>query len=160
MYSVAIDGPSGSGKSTLAKTLSKKLGWLYIDTGAMYRTVGLYAKRNQIEPNDEKSLEKHFSKIDIKPTILDLLGIKDEFSIGTSIFSNKDYAFVKGLGFFTSKNYCINDIYYDRKTQIETVEIENLKNLQEKMENEIYLSDTIIKNNLLNNGKIFKIVGE
>ena len=66
MYSVAIDGPSGSGKSTLAKTLSKKLGWLYIDTGAMYRTVGLYAKRNQIEPNDEKSLEKHFSKIDIK----------------------------------------------------------------------------------------------
>ncbi len=66
MYSVAIDGPSGSGKSTLAKTLSKKLGWLYIDTGAMYRTVGFYAKRNQIEPNDEKSLEKHFSKIDIK----------------------------------------------------------------------------------------------
>ncbi len=66
MYSVAIDGPSGSGKSTLAKTLSKKLGWLYIDTGAMYRTVGLYAKRNQIEPDDEKSLEKHFSKIDIK----------------------------------------------------------------------------------------------
>lgn len=66
MYSVAIDGPSGSGKSTLAKTLSKKLGWLYIDTGAMYRTVGFYAKRNQIEPNDEKSLQKHFSKIDIK----------------------------------------------------------------------------------------------
>ena len=66
MYSVAIDGPSGSGKSTLAKTLSKKLGWLYIDTGAMYRTVGFYAKRNQIEPDDEKSLEKHFSKIDIK----------------------------------------------------------------------------------------------
>ena len=66
MYSVAIDGPSGSGKSTLAKTLSKKLGWLYIDTGAMYRTVGLYAKRNQIEPNDEKCLQKHFSKIDIK----------------------------------------------------------------------------------------------
>lgn len=66
MYSVAIDGPSGSGKSTLAKTLSKKLGWLYIDTGAMYRTVGFYAKRNQIEPNDEKSLEKHFSKINIQ----------------------------------------------------------------------------------------------
>lgn len=72
MYSVAIDGPSGSGKSTLAKTLSKKLGWLYIDTGAMYRTVGLYAKRNQIEPNDEKSLEKHFSKIDIKLEWIDV----------------------------------------------------------------------------------------
>ncbi len=110
--------------------------------------------------DNNEDITRCVSKIDIKPTILDLLGIKDEFSIGTSIFSNKDYAFVKGLGFFTSKNYCINDIYYDRKTQIETVEIENLKNLQEKMENEIYLSDTIIKNNLLNNGKIFKIVGE
>ena len=84
MYSVAIDGPSGSGKSTLAKTLSKKLGWLYIDTGAMYRTVGLYAKRNQIEPNDEKSLEKHFSKIDIKLEWID--GSQHVFLNGEDVY--------------------------------------------------------------------------
>ncbi|MBQ8474991.1 MAG: (d)CMP kinase, partial [Clostridia bacterium] len=39
---IAIDGPSGSGKSTLAKNLAKKMGLVYVDTGALYRTVGLY----------------------------------------------------------------------------------------------------------------------
>lgn len=64
MYNaIAIDGPSGSGKSTLAKILSKELGYLYIDTGAMYRTVGLYAYRNGINPDDEKMLSDHFDKI-------------------------------------------------------------------------------------------------
>ena len=50
MISIAIDGPSGSGKSTLAKALSAKTGYLYIDTGAMYRTVGLFAKRSGVDP--------------------------------------------------------------------------------------------------------------
>ena len=44
-FSIAIDGPSGAGKSTLAKKLAEKLGFLYVDTGAIYRTVGLYAAR-------------------------------------------------------------------------------------------------------------------
>ncbi len=44
-YSIAIDGPSGAGKSTLAKALAARLGFLYVDTGAIYRTVGLYAAR-------------------------------------------------------------------------------------------------------------------
>ncbi len=66
MLSIAIDGPSGSGKSTLAKSLAKELGILYIDTGAMYRTVGLYAKQNGIDPKDEKTLSEHFDTIDIK----------------------------------------------------------------------------------------------
>ena len=42
MISIAIDGPSGAGKSTLAKSLAEKLGYLYVDTGAIYRTIGLY----------------------------------------------------------------------------------------------------------------------
>ena len=64
MYTaIAIDGPSGSGKSTLAKILSKELGYLYIDTGAMYRTVGLYAYRNSIDPHDENKLSEHLDKI-------------------------------------------------------------------------------------------------
>lgn len=44
-FSIAIDGPSGAGKSTLAKSLAKELGFLYVDTGAIYRTVGLYVAR-------------------------------------------------------------------------------------------------------------------
>lgn len=66
MYSIAIDGPSGAGKSTLAKALAEKLGFLYVDTGAIYRTVGLYAKQNGIDPHDEKLLSEHFEKINIE----------------------------------------------------------------------------------------------
>ena len=50
--SIAVDGPSGAGKSTLARMLAKSLGYLYVDTGAIYRTVGLAAYRNGISPDD------------------------------------------------------------------------------------------------------------
>ena len=63
---IAIDGPSGSGKSTLAKALAEKLGYVYVDTGAIYRTVGLYAMKNGIAPNDEATLSEHFPKINIR----------------------------------------------------------------------------------------------
>lgn len=51
-YSIAIDGPSGAGKSTLAKMIAAELNFLYVDTGAIYRTVGLYAKKNNVDPHD------------------------------------------------------------------------------------------------------------
>ena len=50
-FQIAIDGPSGSGKSTLAKQLAKRLGWVYIDTGALYRAVGLFASEQGISPD-------------------------------------------------------------------------------------------------------------
>ena len=50
--SIAIDGPSGAGKSTLARRLAQELGFLYVDTGAIYRTVGLAAHRQGIDPAD------------------------------------------------------------------------------------------------------------
>jgi len=53
---VAIDGPSGSGKSTVAKLLAGRLGYMYIDTGAMYRAVALQAKRDNIDINDSAAL--------------------------------------------------------------------------------------------------------
>ncbi len=49
---VAIDGPSGAGKSTLARAVAAEFGFLYVDTGAMYRTVGLYIRRKEIDPDD------------------------------------------------------------------------------------------------------------
>lgn len=54
---IAIDGPAGSGKSTTAKLLAKKLGYLYIDTGAMYRAVTLYAIKNNLLDDEEKIIE-------------------------------------------------------------------------------------------------------
>lgn len=50
--SIAIDGPSGAGKSTLARRLAEALGYLYVDTGAIYRTVGLAVKRRGADPGD------------------------------------------------------------------------------------------------------------
>ncbi len=55
MINVAIDGPVGAGKSTIAKECAKRLGFIYVDTGALYRTVGLYCKRNGIEISQENS---------------------------------------------------------------------------------------------------------
>ncbi len=55
---VTIDGPAGAGKSTVSKMLARKLNFLYLDTGAMYRAVALRAKRERVDPNDEEALEK------------------------------------------------------------------------------------------------------
>ncbi|MCD7947479.1 MAG: (d)CMP kinase [Oscillospiraceae bacterium] len=54
--SIALDGPSGAGKSTLAKRLAEELGFLYVDTGAIYRTAGLYAQRKGIAPSEAQKI--------------------------------------------------------------------------------------------------------
>lgn len=64
-YKIAIDGPSGTGKSTTAKILAKKLSFIYIDTGAMYRAVGLYCVKNNIDINDEEKIKNNLDNIDI-----------------------------------------------------------------------------------------------
>ena len=64
-YKIAIDGPSSAGKSTLAKELAKTLGYVYIDTGAMYRALALYLLQNDIDFNDENEIKKHLSEINI-----------------------------------------------------------------------------------------------
>ncbi|HNZ44819.1 MAG TPA: (d)CMP kinase [Candidatus Syntrophosphaera thermopropionivorans] len=63
---IAIDGPAASGKSTTAQLLAKKLGYLYIDTGAMYRACALKAKKLGIDINDEESIRNLLAFIDIK----------------------------------------------------------------------------------------------
>lgn len=52
LCSVAIDGPAGAGKSTIAKAAAKRFGFIYVDTGAIYRTLGLAAKRAGVDPRD------------------------------------------------------------------------------------------------------------
>ena len=56
MLRIALDGPSGAGKSTVAKALAKRLGLIYVDTGALYRTVGLYVRNKGVDKDDEKSV--------------------------------------------------------------------------------------------------------
>lgn len=56
MFSVAIDGPAGAGKSTIAKAAAQTLNFVYVDTGAIYRTVGLAARKNGYEANDREKV--------------------------------------------------------------------------------------------------------
>ena len=56
MTNIAIDGPAGAGKSTVARAVAKKLGILYLDTGAMYRAMALKAMREGIDPNDKEQV--------------------------------------------------------------------------------------------------------
>jgi cytidylate kinase len=65
-FNIAIDGPAGAGKSTVAKMAAGKLEFIYVDTGAMYRTIALYLIRNGIDEGDEAALEKALQDIDVR----------------------------------------------------------------------------------------------
>lgn len=64
-YSIAIDGPAGAGKSTIAKAVARELGYVYIDTGAMYRAVGLFCLDEGIALTDEARVSEAVRDIDI-----------------------------------------------------------------------------------------------
>ena len=66
MVSVAIDGPAGAGKSTLARRLAAEFGYIYVDTGAMFRTIGLYALRAGKDPKDNEAVNALLPEISLK----------------------------------------------------------------------------------------------
>ena len=66
MVSVAIDGPAGAGKSTLARRLAAELGYIYVDTGAMYRAIGLYALRAGKDPKDNAAVDALLPEIELR----------------------------------------------------------------------------------------------
>lgn len=62
---IAIDGPAGAGKSTAARMVAEKFGYIYVDTGAMYRAMALYMLREEIDPADQGAVEAACEKADI-----------------------------------------------------------------------------------------------
>ncbi len=62
---IALDGPSGAGKSSLAKAIAARLGIVYLDTGALYRTVGLFVRRNDADPKSEEAVMPLLANLDI-----------------------------------------------------------------------------------------------
>ncbi|WP_368074723.1 (d)CMP kinase [uncultured Eubacterium sp.] len=65
MYNIAIDGPAGAGKSTIAKIVAKELGFIYVDTGAMYRTMALACYRDGIRADEEEKVVEKCGKVHI-----------------------------------------------------------------------------------------------
>lgn len=68
---IAIDGPAGAGKSTIAKLVAKELEFLYVDTGAMYRSIALYLLENEVDYNDEEQLLAALDQINIEIKYVD-----------------------------------------------------------------------------------------
>ena len=65
MFAVAIDGPAGAGKSSVAKAAAQELGFVYVDTGALYRTVALYLLDHGVDPADRVAVEAELPKIEV-----------------------------------------------------------------------------------------------
>lgn len=65
LKALALDGPAGAGKSTIAKRVSAELGWGYVDTGAMFRTIGLYCLRNGIDPFDVEAVAAAIENVNV-----------------------------------------------------------------------------------------------
>ena len=66
MISIAIDGPGGAGKSTIAKALAKKLGFIYVDTGALYRAIGLYMINNGVDLKNAAAVTEKLDEVKVE----------------------------------------------------------------------------------------------
>ena len=71
MIRIAIDGPGGAGKSSLAKAVAKKLEIIYVDTGALYRTIGYYMLNHNIDTTDEVAVSKELDNFKLELTYVD-----------------------------------------------------------------------------------------
>ena len=103
-FSIALDGPAGAGKSTIAKAVAKELGYIYVDTGAMYRAIALYLLRNGIKAEEEdvisarcKEAKVSIEYVDGKQVVLlngedvnGLIRTEEVGSMASSSSTNKD----------------------------------------------------------------------
>lgn len=83
MINVAIDGPAGAGKSTVARATAQKLGYIYVDTGALYRAVGVYCLRKGIETTDTQNIGAILSEITVELKFID--GVQHVFLNGDDV---------------------------------------------------------------------------
>ena len=83
LVSVAIDGPVGAGKSTIARTAAKRLGFVYCDTGALYRAVGLYCLRNGTDMGDSSAIAARLPEITVEIRLVD--GVQRVFLNGSDV---------------------------------------------------------------------------
>ena len=90
--SIAIDGPASSGKTTIAKILSKNLGFYYLNTGAIYRAVGLYFFENNLDPTDEKQVKDNIDDINVEIIYKNLEQLTYVNGLDVTSQINKDFS--------------------------------------------------------------------
>lgn len=83
MINIAIDGPAGAGKSTIARAVAQKLGYIYVDTGALYRAVGVYCLRKNIETTDVQGVGAILPEITVELKFID--GVQHVFLNGDDV---------------------------------------------------------------------------
>lgn len=83
MINIAIDGPAGAGKSTVAKGVAAKLGYIYVDTGALYRAVGVYALRQGVDTKDGDGVSALLPEINVELKFID--GVQHVFLNGEDV---------------------------------------------------------------------------
>ena len=97
MYNIAIDGPAGAGKNTIAKKAAKKLDFIYVETGAMYRAIALYFIRNRVAADDEKTISEKCSDINVSIDYAD--GVQQVILNGENV---NDYIRTEQVSMMTS----------------------------------------------------------
>ena len=102
MISIAIDGPSGAGKSSLAKALAKDLGYVYVDTGAMYRSIGLYAVCAGVDPHDADAVAALLPQVKLGIRLID--GAQHIYLNGADVSTMK----IESAPNFTKKYNAVN----------------------------------------------------
>ncbi len=83
MIQIAIDGPGGAGKSTISKAVAAKLGIVYVDTGALYRTIGYYVRSKDLDPHDKEAVSACLGEITIEVRYVD--GVQKVFLNGEDL---------------------------------------------------------------------------
>ena len=118
MYNIAIDGPAGAGKSTIAKKAAKKLDFIYVDTGAMYRAIALYFIRNGVAADDEKTISEKCSDINVSIDYVD--GVQQVILNGENV---NDYIRTEQVSMMTSsvsKYPAVREKLLNRQRQLAT----------------------------------------
>ena len=116
VLNVAIDGPGGAGKSTVAKAAAKELGFIYVDTGALYRAVGVNGLRNKLDTKDEKAIKKMLKKTKVELKYID--GVQHVFLNDEDVSDEIRTPDASMAASNVSAIQCVRDFLFDTQRDI------------------------------------------
>ena len=114
--SIAIDGPAGAGKSTMARACAKALGYLYVDTGAIYRTVGYYMRLMGIGPKDQDGIRRLIDEVNIDIRYAD--GVQHMILNGKDVTDEIRTPLMSSYASGVSAQACVRDFLLDMQREL------------------------------------------